>query len=84
MWSQMDWFNSAGMMIAVWKTPFPVPSLPPGQEALDASGISSSWGFRIAQHLLEEVAVAHAKKMARGAGPEPKAAREDVGIDEAR
>jgi hypothetical protein len=72
--SQMDWFNSAGMMISGWKTPFPVPSLPPGQKALDASGISSSWGFRIAQKLLQEVSAAHARRMARGAGPDAQVA----------
>lgn len=61
----MDWYNSAGMLIAGWKTPFPVPYLPPGQETLDASGMSSSWGFRIAQKLLEELGVAHANMVAK-------------------
>jgi hypothetical protein len=55
----MDWFNSAGMMVAAWKTKVSVPGLPPGPDALQTSGIADSFGFRIAERLLEEVAVAH-------------------------
>jgi hypothetical protein len=55
----MDWFNSAGMMVAGWKTKVSVPALPPGPDALQTSGIADSFGFRIAERLLEEVAVAH-------------------------
>jgi hypothetical protein len=57
----MDWLNSAGMMITAWKTAFPVPSLPPGPEGLETSGTTTSFGFRIAQRLLEEVGVAYAR-----------------------
>jgi hypothetical protein len=56
--SQMDWLNSAGMNGQGWKTRFPIPSMDmDGLDVLDATGMSETWGFRLAQRVLEEVLI---------------------------
>jgi hypothetical protein len=54
----MDWLNSAGMNGAGWKTRFPVPSMDlNGSDVLGATGMSETWGFRLAQRVLEEALI---------------------------
>lgn len=62
----MDWFNSAGMLLSVWKTALSSSQLDTVQDFVGHATIPESFGFNVAKGLLEEVAVVSLEHTLKG------------------